>query len=814
MTSATPTPRDPLAQSAAQSARWRWWIPVLAWVGIVGAVAGAGSIGVQRIRSDLHRDLVWYPHRDSVPSDLYTRSERWFPLTLPIFLHWTSHPTGSTRFGYGAEQLMQRGQPYSTWWLEHLLRQNPEPGYNPTGLSALLGGYSLELQEFVEPDWAVVGLEDAAEATRITELAIRHVDPSRFHWNQTNISILQRLLQTDYPQHQRVWSVLIPAIEAADPAKARLLLELIPTDQDGIPWEWQLHVAQLREQLASLDQVDETAGLSVWDVVDQIQALEDPSLAEISTLAEQLDPDSLAFLMSELMRPPQPHPVVVSYVAEIAADPSHPQQVTAAMELFLKQDPRSEQRLAAVVEGDLTQLHTIRDELLLLQLAEAFPSSRFTWAARAYGEIRGGTYFGNAYYDYETGQRFPRPYPPAAEEQRWRQWLAEYPDHPGADDATFWLGRTLEWQGRQTEALIHYADWLVDPVGDRDMTYQIRRQFLFLLDVGVGPDDLGTVVQTQSAHPLEPLFRYGLAVRQARQHHYGEALRLSQDLFLNQVISTTPGWEWQRWYSDWQQQIPAFDDQVADQQQRWQDLQRWQRLRNPQERLNLARHWASWTGWRNGYLVLFDGFRNGGLGWGGWHDPLAHRQEIDQARSALQLANHNAQAVMLLDPLIEDTSTPARLVEQALFLQISALYRQYASYPPSETFAIAPLNGWGDPDPSLYSITPPDWLSAQDPYYDSYLTSQEQSVWYIRHTIRLTDRLLEQFPLSRYGDDALMAVYELAQEPEYLKELLQRFPEGDRSEEARVQLYVFHDWDFATQEQSALARRGIPEGNE
>ncbi|MGF1575213.1 MAG: tol-pal system YbgF family protein [Cyanophyceae cyanobacterium] len=809
MTSAIPTPGDP----SAQSARRRWWIPVVVWVGIVGTVVGAGSIAVQRIRSDLQRDLVWYPHRGSIPSDRYTRSERWFPLTLPIFLHWTSHPTGSTRFGYGAEQLVQRGQPYSTWWLEHLLRQNPEPGYDQTGLSAVLGGYNLELQEFVEPDWAVVGLENPAEATRITELAIRHVDPSRSEWNQTNLTILQRLLQTDYPQHQRVWSVLLPAIEAADPTKAQLLMGLIPTYEDGIPWEWQLHVARLREQLASLDQVHEGTRLSVWDAVDQIQGLENPSLAEIRALTQQWDPDSLAFLISGLMGPPQPHPVVVSYVAEIASDPDHPQQVMAAVELLLKRDPRGEELLATVVEGDLTQLHTIWDELLLLQLAEAFPTSRFTRAARAYGEIRGGTYFGNAYYDEETGERIPRPYAPAEEERRWRQWLAEYADHPGADDAAFWLGRTLEWQGRQAEALVHYADWLVDPVGDRDMTYQIRRQFLFLLDVGVEPDDLATVVQTQSAHALEPLFRYGLAVRQARQHHYGEALRLSQDLSLNQVISTTPGWEWQRWYGDWQQQISAFDTQLADQQQRWQDLQRWQQLRNSQERLNLARHWASWTGWRNGYLVLFDGFRNGGLGWGGWRDPVAHSQEIDQARPALQLANHNAQAVMLLEPLIEDTSTPARLVEQALYLQISALYRQYASYPPSETFAMVPLNGWGDPDPSLYEVIPPDWIQAADPYYDIYKTQQEQSAWYIRHIIRITSTLLEDFPRSRYGDDALMVVYELTQDPEYLKELLQRFPEGDRSEEARVLLYVFHGWDPATKNPSGLAQSGVREHN-
>jgi hypothetical protein len=235
-------------------------------------------------------------------------------------------------------------------------------------------------------------------------------------------------------------------------------------------------------------------------------------------------------------------------------------------------------------------------------------------------------------------------------------------------------------------------------------------------------------------------------------------------------------------------------------------------VRTPQQRLHLAQHWGSWTGWRNGYLVLFDGFRNGGTVYASWQDPQTTAADRESIRQGLQQANHNAQAIMLAQPLLEDPSTPAPMIEQALWLQLSALYRQYASYPPAETLGMVPLAEWGDPDPALFEVTIPDWVQNDGRYYNFYREQAQQQVYYIRHAIRLARELISRFPQTHLGDDALLVVYELTQDPGYLEELLQRFPAGDRSEEARVLLVVRHNWDpvdLGQMQPAALAQRRI-----
>lgn len=790
----------------------RWGIPALLAMGLVGGLAGLGNYLAEGIRTDLHRDLVWFPHRESgqVPEVLYTRSERWFPLTVLIGWRWTASPVGSRRFEYAAFQVTRQGQLLRGWWLERLLRLNPDLGYGySSALTLVLGEYDQA------PDWQLFGLDRPERASQIAELAIRHVDPNRESWAQFNLRLLERLLSKDYPHHLRVWGVVVPAIEAigsSDPAKARLLIQQISEDE-RMPQEWDLQVARLRQDLLDIHvpSGSDAAGLSAWDGIDQIEAISDPTLEQIRGIAEQVNPSDQAFFLSRLMGGEDLIPAGLDYGAELAADPDYPEQITAAVHLSLQQDPRGQEVLAAAVNGDLSRLHGIWDYLILLHLAETFPDSRLTRGARAYAAIRGGTYFGHIGYDDETGEWIPRPFAPAAEERQWRDWLREYTDHPGADDATYWLGRTQEWQGRMADALITYADWLTDPVGDRDMTYHIRLRFLTLLDVGVDPEDLAQVVRDQAAHPLSSLFHYGLAVRRARQHDYTQALELSQMLTLDPVIQQTPGWHWNRWWYN-QDLGSSLDSQLAQQRLRWQTLQRWQRMRTPQERIHLAQDWGSWTGWRNGYLVLFNGFRNGGTGYAYWQDPQTATVDQALARQGLQQANHNAQAITLVQPLLEDPDTPAPMIEQALWLQLSTLYRQYASYPPAETLGMVPLMALGDPDPTLFEVTVPDWVQNDSRYYNYYLEQSQQQAWYIRHAIRLARELISRFPQTHLGDDALLGVYELTQDPGYLEELLQRFPAGDRSEEARVWLVVRHNWDLADLEQIqplALAQRRI-----
>lgn len=781
----------------------------MAAAGMAGILSMGGYVLTQRIRADLRRDVVWYPHRDQVPVERYTRSDRWFPFTVPVFLRWTAQPVGSSRFDYGAYRLLEQGRPYSLWWLEHLLRRNPSSGYGSSGLQAVLGGYDYQLGTDVLPQWETFGLEDPIQATRLTELALRHLDPQRSFWDQVNLQFLQRLMQPDYPHQQRVWAVVLPAMLGMSEAELQIAMQLLPTEEDGIPWEWQLHVAQLRQRFpenAYFGYRNHGSGSRSPDIVSDIDALADASPQEIAARLAEVDPQDYDYALSSLQWSELSDPLIQATLALMAEDENHPMQISAAVAMLLRQDLRDPRVLATALDGDLTRFHAIWDHLALLQLAETFPDSRFTRGARDYGAIRGGTYFGHSDYDFETGEPIPRPFSPREEAARWRIWLDNYADHPGADDATFWLGRTLEWQGQHDEALLIYANWLVDPIGDGDMAYQIRTQFLFLLDVGVSPDQLAGLVRDYANHPLAPTFQYALGIRRARQHNYTEALRLTENLGLDAILAAAFGWGWLRYrYAGYESDPTTFDAQLAEQRQRWQELQKWQALNTSQHRLNLAQHWASWTGWRTGYLALYDGSRNGGTGWYYYRDPDIRAADLDNARRGLQRANHNAQAIILSQPLLTDPQTPSSITEQALFLQISALYRQYASYPPAETQAMIPIEALGDPDPTLYRIPRPDWLQPADPYYDTYMNSQERGAWYLRHTIRLTRQLLAQFPNSRLGDDALMVVYELTQDPTFLEELLQRFPDGDRSEEARVRLYIRHDWDLEALDNLALA---------
>lgn len=162
----------------------------------------------------------------------------------------------------------------------------------------------------------------------------------------------------------------------------------------------------------------------------------------------------------------------------------------------------------------------------------------------------GGSYFGHSLYNPETGEPIPRPFPPAEEETLWRTWLTVYPNHPGADDALFWLTRTLEWQGKREEALVLLANWLADPFGDGDMRYVLRRRLLLLLDSGATPSELQAFLDRHGEHPLAAAVRYALAVRFAREHRYDLALQLTENLALDAVLDRYPLLDGGYWLDD------------------------------------------------------------------------------------------------------------------------------------------------------------------------------------------------------------------------------------------------------------------------
>ena len=291
-----------------------------------------------------------------------------------------------------------------------------------------------------------------------------------------------------------------------------------------------------------------------------------------------------------------------------------------------------------------------QDRLLeLLRIAEAFPESRFARGCKAYGKIRGRSYFSPS-----TKVR-PYSHRPAEQEAAWRAWIQEFPDHPGVDDAQYGIIRTLEWQGKRVEALrLAWSAWH-NPAGDGDMVGLLSQRCLFLLDAGTTLAEL----QTFEKETHDPAVTYALAVRLARYHRYYEALELTRGIELTSPPHPFPD-----------HLLPAF---VTAQRASWQKLA----SMNVEQR---AHRWAREDGWQIGYLLLWGGSRavleSKSL------PELAQRPDGPPLREEVRRANHHAVAIALFDRCNG---------AEALYSPIMLLEYQFHSYSAAETNLI-----WGD----------------------------------------------------------------------------------------------------------------------
>lgn len=783
---------DPVISSPSQ----RHSHPLATLALTFGILAGLGVGGyalLQRLRLQMQRDLISYRYTafsgfgygDSAEFDP-GQTGRWFLLTYPVLARWGGS-ADPVRSSYAFQTLQSHGLPYSRWWLEDRLRQNAAQFFTPP---ALFGGYDYSSGQVISPQYELFGLDQAASVTRLTELAVAGIQADSPAWS-FNINWLNSLLtQEEFPFQDRVYGVLIPALQSSSPARAEKLLSALPSDDEQIP-AWALSpIRTVREQVVGSG----TAASPYIDFyrADQLLALEQPTVATVRPFYEDLPLASREFFLGQVAEPEVLNPAAQILLRSVVADETDPQRYLAAALLYLKGDPTGEALLQMALNEDFGLLYGISDYLVLLQLAEAFPNSRFTRACQEYARIRGGSYFGHFPYDFETGERIPRPFPPAEEETHWRTWLTFYPDHPGADDAFFWLTRTLEWQGKQGEALIHLANWLVGPFGDGDMRYSLRSRLLLLLDTGATRNDLETFLSDYSDHPLATAVQYALAVRYAREHRYDQALQLTENLSLDALLDRYPLLDGSYWLSDWDPEAgtrPPLDPELQAQRERWRDLSRWQAQSTPQQRYQLAADWAAFDGWRNGYLWLFNQTRAAGLNWD--PPPSPPPEAASSSLTNYQRANHHAVAAELLGSLLADPATPAHLQEKSLYWQVLMLYRQYTSYPPGETEAIHPLPGFAaavGEDASLFNSPLPDYVDPGSPSYPYVLQTKALQDWYARQAIQAGNELLARFPRSRYAGDVLMCLYGLTGDAAFLQRLLTQFPDSERVLEAEFAL--------------------------
>lgn len=520
-----------------------------------------------------------------------------------------------------------------------------------------------------------------------------------------------------------------------------------------------------------------------------------------------------------------PHPVSDRLMDQILVDPERPERFWLAANLWWRGDLRGEDLVLEIVNGNFRplidipfkerlknlsdfrsyesesfSLHDYND--IHVSLVKKYPESPLAQACQEFEMIRESierrrgnldldqeySYFDNYIWDYrcvdDRDDYVPQSLSLAEEETRWKQWLETYRDHPGADDAAYWLGRNLESQGKRLEVLKRYADLLIDPIGDGDMLWRLSDRFLIALDMHTTFEELQEFLESYPDHPLSPIIQYEVALRYARQHQYRKALEITQSLDIPKILEPYP--HLTSYWNYWENSYLYLS--LEEQQQRWSMLSRWEARSTPEEIYRIAASWAASDGWENGYLLLFSHSRSGILN-GYFIEP----NEV--VRNNLRQANHHAVALELLVELLQDPNTPSDLVQRSRYWQSTTLINQLRYYPRFETETIYPLahvSGEGDPDPlpSLPNCNLESWDCKKE-YWQSLPNIKR---WYRDQAFFAVDKLLQQFPSSNYGDDSLIGLYyNYGGNPCYLKRLLAQFPNGDRADEARKLLSSYSE---------------------
>lgn len=724
-------------------------------------------------RDQLRFDPAWQPILRAVQQDLMQLKWGNSQLSNPVWqqygakayplLDYYTRSADSTRQAYGMLGIRHLGQPYTTLWLERQLQRRRRDDFAlvTASDSQLLAPESAANQ--FSPDWQqIFGLNDPTTRDRLLQLARQNLEPetSPTYHDQFNLSFLIAVLGYD--------AVFPPIPESPPPA---------------IP-EWQ--------QFASLsspspEQVQQIVTYYRAQPVEVQQWILVQELGQIK--AGELSAAGRAFLQA------------------LAADAAAPDRLWAIAELDRHGDPQAAMLLQAILNGNLEDLYSLTRLVsyvdgfspgvdaathayyLLLGIAETYPQSRFVRAAREYGNLRGSSYWGGEPRSQAVQDQIAQQ-SPAQRTTSWQSWLDRYPDHPGADDATYFIARGWQEQNQIFAAFDLWVQLMTQQVGDSDATYLAWPHLRSLLDVGLTLPQIERLPQLYRSTAIAPLFRYALAVHYARHHDYANALATSDGLDLTQIPETVLG----RYYNPRlfggrpnPRQQPALVQQamqqmLTEQRQRWQRLQQWQRENTPEAIYQIAADWAGAGGWKNGYLAIWDGNRAYHLPTGDWGDPALCRafwvcdtalRGEEAVRTSYQLASSNAIALALFQRLLDDPATPAPLREKALYESAATLLRQWEDYPLGETRQIHPPAGILSTVTLAASATEPEPLLKPD-----YLATLDARI----------AALQQEFPASSFIDDLLFSRYAMSGERQYLQQIVTQYPQGDRAAEAEFLL--------------------------
>lgn len=766
------------------------------WLGVNLSPEELTSVDISdEMRDRLSRDPRAQPILKALHKDLLSMQVGWngekpiwvtygaksFPL-----LDYYTQSNDPVRQRYGMTGIFNLGKPYTTLWLKKQIKRR---------------SHSRPLWDS-DIAWRVAfGLDDPLTRAEIIQLARANLNPqSEGNFNLDDPYYYERAGQFN----RRLLDNLLSDAEQQQDFEAEIKKRygVYPEKPDPIAQQEHLKVEQWAKWMRDTK-------LTKNRIQQLLSAYDNLRVDTQSTIARNLiyvDRSKLAPSGRALLR-------------HVMQDQNSRDRPIAITILTYHRDPTATRLMPEILDGDLHWIDPINSDvnLVLMDILDRYPNSRFVRGCREYGDLTGRSYYGQVLRSDAILRRIEQK-TPVQTVADWQDWLNRYPDHPGADDATDQLIRALLTVADSLEATRQAIRLLTLPLGDGDARFRGYRRLRVLLDIGLTTDQLRSLLDDPESKPLLPLLRYALAVHLARDQQYAEAITTSNGINLARMPH---GFFRDYFYfndeddlgvTDWKrkaliQSLQQMQAMLIEQRQQWQQLQQLQVSNTAESRYQIASQWAAKSGWKLGYLGLWNerrwtrlptintwdylidssrnlteqrrdrfNYRNWLSDCQDWWMCDATYRGDSTARKLYQKGNANAIALSLYEALLHDPRTPAQVKEKTIYMEAMTLAAQALYFEPEEAQTIHPLPG------VVASI------KKKVPYYEGdtqyYLRFD---VWgdYQRRIDQLTTQMQRQFPKSSYIDDLLMANYHLSGQKRYLAAVIKQYPKGDRAQEAQ-----------------------------
>jgi hypothetical protein len=716
------------------------------------------------LRDRLRFDPQWQEIAQAIRQDIIVAKWGKNPVANPVWkkygakayplLSYYARSRDQTRQKYGIEGILGLGKPYTTLWLKGQIKRRLT---HPSFYDVVPYTSESESKKW-EKDF---GLDDPQIRQELISLAKANLDPkdSPEYYRQFNLDFLTQLLGYDAVHGKYTYEKSKTFVGLSEWLQYESSLR--PTDQ-------QIQSAIALYKKASSDAQE-------YILVERLGAIK---AGEITPFARE-------------------------FFRVLAKDPSVNDRIWAIAELDRHGDKQGTEMLKNILDNDLSQLHPLSKIVsyenfaakgayayyLLLGMVEKYPLSKFARACREYGDLTGRSYFDGQPRSEAILDRNAK----LSNQERlqaWRDWLDEYPDHAGADDASYFLALSLQSNNDLIEAMRLWIKIMAQPMGDRDALYLAFPHIRTLLDVGLSIEQMQTLLQEPANQPFAPLLAYAIAIQYARSHDYAKALETASNVQLaampDRILEAyyhPQGRDWQgdNRVSDFQKEAQAL---LSEQQIRWQQLRQWQIENTSESRYQIASNWAGIGGWKNGYLPIWTGLRAYLLptDWNcdrWWICDDSKRSNAD-ILAKYQAGSQNAIALSLYQNLLETKGVSSELYEKSLYMVAMTLLNQWENHTFSETQRIHP--------PAGVSGKPYSYKPIKYDYRDYDLQERRMQADYQRRIDGIITELQVKFPQSQYIDDLLFSSFFLTEQSIYLRTLLDRYPNSDRAAEAKFLL--------------------------